>query len=179
MADSHLYLKSYLGPKRQHWLREDGTLPVVRFRFSAAFWSFFWFWYQRMWVMGFVVLVAFYGLNPVLKTLLTPHGVPCVVVEVIHLVMMAALTGFLGPLWFAVVAKIRIARVLKKYAEADELVLKQVLMRAGRSNLKGTLYVVFVPFGVLLGLLLLNYLQAPDLVTKAFVDAWRAGGCGV
>ena len=130
-------------------------------------------------LLGLIVAVLFFISNDILKGLLVPLGVPCLAVEGIHLATMAVVTGFAGPFLYVRWAKWKVGMLVRKYEGVDEIALKQKLLKAGGTNLKGTLKLVLIPFGLLVGLLFINYLQEPELVTEAFLQAWRAGGCGV
>ena len=173
------YTKAFLGPKLEHLLPlyEEGY--KIRFSFAAAFWSFFWFLYRRMFLLATVVVFVFFWSNGALKAALVPQGVPCMAVEAIHLAMMAVITGFVGPWLYFMWSKWRVGMLVKRFGHLDDIKLKQILMKKGGVNLKGTLWLVLIPFILLFLLLLVNYLQEPELVKKAFLDALLVSGCEV
>ena len=184
MPDMMRCFEAYLDPRHQaHFLpRFQQFMAGGRrwtFNLGAAFWSFFWFFYHKMYAWGLAGAVFFMGLDAAVGQVLD-HS--CGNIELLGFVRFVApmvasvlLVGFWADWLYYRHCQRRIKRLWRRHAQLDEAAFLALLARRGGVNLKGILWVI-VPILVLaVALMIVAYVGDPvgteHILTDGFVPA--------
>lgn len=175
-AQFHHYAAFWLAPKHA-----DAFLTVFCrieaggwvFNWSAAFWSVFWFFYHKMYAVGWLSLAVYYGSNWLIDRGLAALGAhPHWMVDGVHLVVMAALMGALADRLYYRWCRTTIQRLWQRHhAVLGEEAFLDLLVRRGGVNLLRILWVMGGFVAGVAALMLWLYTTDPGLFYRTLLAA--------
>ncbi|MBI1363068.1 MAG: DUF2628 domain-containing protein [Proteobacteria bacterium] len=142
-----------------------------RFNLSASFWSFFWFWYHKMYLVGLVICVAYLWVDQSIQNLLDASCLPLAEDDLIRffapMVISALVVGFLADILYWRHCRRKVDKLWQRYGhQLTDVAFAELLARKGGINLKGVLWFVGSVFALLFGIFGWLYMQDP-------VTGWR------
>jgi hypothetical protein len=175
-AQFHHYAAFWLAPAHA-----ERFLAVFRrleaggwsFNLSAAFWSVFWFFYHKMYAVGWLSVAVYYGSDWLIDRGLAALGAnPHWLVGLVHLALMAALIGGLADRFYYRWCRATIERLWHRHhAALGEDGFIDLLVRRGGVNLSRILWVLGGFVGGVAALMLWLYTSDPALFYRALLAA--------
>jgi hypothetical protein len=151
---------------------------LFRFNLAAAFWSFFWFWYHKMYLLGLVFMAAFMGVDLLAEALLAPFCLPWGLDGVVRffapMVVSALTIGFLADALYWYHCRRRIEALWLRFGmTVPDVAFAEFLARKGGVNLRGPLLAVgglLGALGLVFGVL---FWQSPDVARDVWRQQWQ------
>jgi len=175
------YAIAYLPPGGEEYFLKrfneiEQNKQYFRFNLAAAFWSFFWFWYHKMYLAGFVVMALFLGVDALLDVLLkgvclTP-ATDGLVRFFAPMVLSAITVGFSADFLYWYHCRRRINRLWVKYGSTmADVGFTALLKRRGGTQLTKLIFIGGTIMGLLVATFAYLWLEDPKLAEQTFKEA--------